>query len=265
MEESPTRELQPPGASRPSLSFSFGMPSNGTSLFGNQAPAPASPSVAPSSPFSFGAQSSAAPNPFATAAKPEEPKPFSFTSAAPTPTTTAAPFSFGRSVSTGGEAPRPNTTGGFGGFGGGSTPTTTAAPFSFGNNPPPNPFGGPQPSSAPGSPSTFAQSSPFSFGAPLPTVSTAPFSFGSQPASPAATSSALPSTGGFGSTNGAAFGASSPSSPFSAPGQLAPSTSTGAPGGGALFTIGAAPTPALAGAARQIRKLPSRRPGGAKR
>ncbi|TFK25034.1 hypothetical protein FA15DRAFT_668907 [Coprinopsis marcescibilis] len=248
MEESPTREIQSNGAPKPTLNFSFG----GSSLFGAP-PSQETASPAASSPFSFGAGT--APNPFAAAPKAEESRPFGFGSATNTPTTVAAPFSFGPSTSTGGEAPRPNTTGSAFGFGSASTPTTTAPAFSFGNNAP-NPFA-PGQASAPASPSTFNQS-PFSFNAPLPAPAN-PFSFNSQPASPAGSNSGLPSTGGFGSTNGT-FGAGAPSSPFSPPSQLAPSTSSG----GTLFTIGAAPTPAP-NAPRQIRKLPSRKPGAAKR
>ncbi|EAU88404.2 hypothetical protein CC1G_05170 [Coprinopsis cinerea okayama7 len=259
MEESPTREMQANGASKPTLSFSFGQSANGSStLFGGSTSGAPSPAPTSATPFSFGATTAS--NPFASSAKPEEPKPFSFGTPASTPTTTASPFSFGPSKSTGGEPARPNTTGSFS-FGATSTPTSTAAPFSFGTGAAaaPNPFAPSQPTSAPSSPSTFNQPSPFSFAAPLPaTSSSTPFTFGSQPASPAGSNSGLPATGGFGTATNGAFGATAaPSSPFNPPAQLAPSTSSG----GTLFTIGAAPAPA---AGRQIKKLPTRR-AGAKR
>ncbi|TEB36035.1 hypothetical protein FA13DRAFT_1223439 [Coprinellus micaceus] len=260
MEESPTREVQTNGLNKPTLSFAFSNTA-GSTLFSGAAPSPAVPT--PLSPFSFG--TSAPPNPFSPAKPAEENKPFSFgTSATPTPTTNApavsAPFSFGPSKSTGVlEVPRPSSSG----FSFGSaapTPTTTTAGFSFGNpaTAAPNPFGGGA-VSTPSSPSTFNQPSPFSFNAPLPAVNTG-FGFGSQPASPAGSTTGLPATGFGASSTG--FGQAAPSSPFAAPIQLAPSTSTGAPGG-ALFTIGAAPAQANPNA-RVTRKLPTRR-GGVKR
>ncbi|KAJ2937060.1 hypothetical protein H1R20_g46, partial [Candolleomyces eurysporus] len=254
MEESPTREVQ--ANAKPTLSFAFGNTTTASSLFGAPAQGTASPVAAPPSPFTFGAPTA---NPFSPAKVTEEAKPFAFgTTPAATPTSVAAPFSFGPSKSTGGEVQRPSTGGGFS-FSSSATPTTTAAPFSFGANPPPNPFATGPVSSAPSSPSTFNQASPFSFHAPLP-ASTSPFAFGSQPASPAGSTVGLPpATTGFGAPS-PAFG-QAPSSPFSAPALLTPSTSTGAPG--PLFTIGAAPpqTAAGAGGARQIRKLPTRRTG----
>ncbi|KAJ2916054.1 hypothetical protein MD484_g4395, partial [Candolleomyces efflorescens] len=250
MEESPTREVQP--NARPTLSFPFS--NTASTLFGPPAQGTVSPAVAPPSPFTF---NTPATNPFSPAKVTEEAKPFAFgTTPAATPTSVAAPFSFGPSTSTGGEAQRPSTGGGFP-FGNSATPTTTAPSFSFGANPPPNPFATGPVSSAPSSPSTFNQASPFSFHAPLP-AATSPFGFGSQPASPAGSTVGLPATG-FGASS-PAFG-QAPSSPFSAPAPLTPSTSTGAPG--PLFTIGAAPPQPAAGAggARQIRKLPQRRTG----
>ncbi|KAJ3501349.1 hypothetical protein NMY22_g18957 [Coprinellus aureogranulatus] len=109
------------------------------------------------------------------------------------------------------------------------------------------------PASAPSSPSTFNQPSPFSFNAPLPAANTG-FAFGSQPASPAGSNAGLPATG-FGAPS-TGFGQPAPSSPFSAPTSIAPSTSSG----GTLFTIGSAPAPANPNA-RVTRKLPTRRTG----
>ncbi|KAF5386936.1 hypothetical protein D9615_001713 [Tricholomella constricta] len=256
MEESPTRDAQQMNkpTDRPTIGggiFPFG-PSATVSTFQNNGP---------SAPFAFGSSSSVS-NPFAKDNKPAENKSFGgFGQAAPSSNT----FGFGQTKPPDNEPPRPNTTGSFS-FGPTLTSATGPAPFAFGgpgNNSTGSAFGQSQPAgSAPGSPSTFNQASPFTFGAPLPPVNTS-FSFGSQPASPAGgnnLSLPQPSTpGGFGGAGGAGFGQPQPSSPFGAP-----ATSATA-GGGALFTIGSAPAPApVAGGLRQIRKLPNRR-GGAKR
>ncbi|KAG5645041.1 hypothetical protein DXG03_007220 [Asterophora parasitica] len=244
MEESPTRDLQQTNklVDRPTIGggpFAFGSSSAGGSTFGAQ-------NNGSSSLFGFGPSSSA------------ENKPFGGGFGQPAPSSTA--FTFGQTKQD--EPPRPNSTGSFA-FG--STPTSAtapSAPFSFGgpsNNSTGSAFGQSQAGSAPGSPSTFNQPSPFSFGAPLPPVNTT-FSFNSQPASPAGgTAMSLPqqpaTPGGFGSAGG--FGQPQPSSPFGTP--ATPGAS------GALFTIGSAPAPAPgAGGARQFKKLPNRR-GGAKR
>ncbi|KAG6811876.1 hypothetical protein H0H92_005452 [Tricholoma furcatifolium] len=251
MDESPTRDMQQQNiklADRPTIGgsgFSFGN-SASTSNFGTQSTA--------SAPFSFGTSSSTT----NTFGKPAESSPFGFGQAA----TTSTAFSFGQTKPDI-EPPRPNTAGSFS-FGATSTTAPTVFPFGGpGNNSTGSTFGQSQAGSAPGSPSTFnQQSSPFSFGAPLPPVNTG-FSFGSQPASPAGVNNlSLPqpvTPGGFGNTAATSgFGqAQQPSSPFNAPTSTAPAT------GGALFTIGAAPTASPA-ANRAIRKLPNRR-GGAKR
>ncbi|KAF5324549.1 hypothetical protein D9611_004477 [Ephemerocybe angulata] len=256
MEESPTREIQPGGPPKPTLNFSFGNSNATSTLFGGSAPSSAT--TAPS----FGGFGASAPsNPFSSPKTTEESKPFSFTvtPATSAPAAPAAPFSFGPSTSTGSEAPRPSSSG-FS-FGGAPTPTTAAPPFSFGGAPAaaPNPFASGAPASAPGSPSTFNNPSPFAFNSSTLPAPNAAFSF-SQPASPAGSNSGLPSTG-FGAQS-SGFGQAAPSSPF-APAPLALSTSTG----GSLFTIGAAPAqPAVGGAAPRVtRKLPTRRPGAAKR
>ncbi|KAF4615306.1 hypothetical protein D9613_002849 [Agrocybe pediades] len=257
MEESPTRDLQQTNGNKTTSTlngaFSFGATSTGSSggagsLFGSNA----SPAVPSPTPFSFGSTSA---NPFAPKeSKPEEPKGFGgfgpLSNAAP-PINTS--FSFGQPKD---EAQRPATTGSFA-FG---TPvaTTPTNAFSFGApTASTNPFGSSSNAgSAPSSPSTFNQPSPFAFAAPAPVNST--FTFGSQPNSPATSNSGLPqSSGGFG---GSGFGqAQQPSSPFSGPIALAPSTSGG--GTPSLFTIGAAPN-VPAGAPRQIKKLPNRRATG---
>ncbi|KXN90465.1 hypothetical protein AN958_04137 [Leucoagaricus sp. SymC.cos] len=254
MEESPTREVQQAnGANKlPAFTgFSFGNPPSTTSvLFGGPTSAP----PATTTPFPFGSNSSS--NPFAAPppikeSKSEGPKPFSFgQSASPAPTTSTG-FTFGQTAQTGGESPRPSTTGSFG-FGPG-TPTSTTSGFNFGQAPASNPFAQQSSGSAPSSPSTF-QSSAFNFGAT--TSGTTPFTFGSQPASPATGATNLPQASTpvtFGSGN-TGFGSSAPSSPFSAPTQIAASTSSG----GTLFTIGAAPPPQPGTQGRAIKKLPNR-------
>jgi nucleoporin NUP1 len=262
MEESPTREMQQTNGgngnaeARPTLSFSFNS-STSAPLFGGVQPA-ASP-VSNPSPFSFGSSTtSAAGNPFA----PKETKPQfeGFGQISATPATT---FNFNQvKAPDPAEAQRPATTGSFS-FNATPTSATGSAPFSFAA--PSNPFGQSQAGSAPSSPSTFNQPSPFAFTGPSAASASTTFSFGSQPASPAGgnVSLSLPqasTSSGFG--GGSGFGAVPPPSPFSGPVPLAPSTSSG----GTLFTIGAAPViaPSGPGGPRQIRKLPNRR-GGAKR
>ncbi|KAF8078175.1 hypothetical protein FPV67DRAFT_1464451 [Lyophyllum atratum] len=257
MEESPTRDTQQMDKpiDRPILGgggFSFPATAPG-STFGTQR-------NESSTSFSFGTQSSST-NPFVKDNKAIENTSFGgFGQAAASSTT----FGFGQNKSSDIEPPRPSTTGSFA-FGASPSSATGPAPaFAFGgpgNNSTGGLFGQPQASgSAPGSPSTFSQPSPFAFGAPLPPVNTS-FAFGSQPASPAGGNNlSLPqpaTPGGFGNT-GAGFGQPQPSSPFGAPATAAPTAAAGA-----LFTMGSA-APPPAGGARQIRKLPNRR-AGAKR
>ncbi|KAG6910919.1 hypothetical protein DXG01_006602 [Tephrocybe rancida] len=258
MDESPTRDAQQTIslADRPTIGsngFSFGN-STPTSAFGAQNNG--------SAPFSFGT-SSTSPTNNSTFGKTAENNTNSFSFNQPGPSSTG--FNFPQSKPDN-EPPRPSTTGSFA-FG---TPTSATGPapvFPFGgpgNNSTGSNFGQSQSGSAPGSPSTFAQqSSPFpSFGAPLPPLNSG-FSFGSQPASPAGVNLSLPqptTPGGFGSTTTSGFGQpQQPSSPFGAPSTAAP-----APGGAALFTIGAPPAAPVPAGNRAIRKLPNRR-GGAKR
>ncbi|KAH7889952.1 hypothetical protein F5I97DRAFT_1800445 [Phlebopus sp. FC_14] len=242
MDESPSRDMnlngngKPP--ERPSLNFSFATPStSGSALFAQ------SPATAASAPFSFGAA-------FQKEEKPES-KPavsfsafgqppsssFSFGQKAPEGTalaSSAAPFSFGQ--------PSPNV--------------APPSPFTFGTSAP-NPFAQPSTSttSAPSSPSTFNRPTPaFAFGTPtVSQPSSTPFTFGtsSQPASPATNVTNLPSGSSSGTfTFGAGGGTAAPAaSPFGAP--AAPAS-----GGGALFTIGAAPP--LPDGARRIKGLPRR-------
>ena len=285
MEESPTREIQQSNdANKPALALGSGFSFNastpmGTSLFGGgpqnlTSPLPPTPPFSfsgssPSNPFApkdkvddpkaFGGfgQASAAPsaqsNSFSPTDKTDESKPFGTfgkTNAVPS---TSTGFSFGQMTKASEETQRPPTTGSFS-FNTTPTSATASSPFSFGTPQNATLFGQTTSSSAPNSPSTFAQPSPFAFGAPAPSTNTS-FGFGSQPTSPAGGANiTLPqptSSGGF------TFGqqAQQPSSPFGAPIPLAPSTSSA----GTLFTIGAAPVPV--GGPRQIRKLPNRRAG----
>jgi len=253
MEESPTREIQQSNGNKAAFGgFTFGNPPAASSvLFGGPSSAPAT-----TSPFPFASSPS---NPFGPQpikeTKSEEPKPFSFAQSSSTSATNTG-FSFGQNQPT--ESPRPSTTGSFnfgassggGGGGGGGTPTSTTSGFNFGATPASNPFGQPAGGSAPSSPSAFQS---FNFGAPS---SSTAFSFGSQPASPATGNTNLPQATTpvtFGNAN-TGFGSSAPSSPFSAPTQIAPSTSAG----GTLFTIGAAPPQANV-QGRAIKKLPRSR------
>ncbi|KAG5651525.1 hypothetical protein H0H81_008337 [Sphagnurus paluster] len=250
MDESPTRDFQELNrpTDRPPLGgggFAF-TSSNPTPTFGGQSNG--------SAPFTFGASSSHT-NPFFKDNQPPESKPFGGGFGQATPSTA---FNFGQSKPAE-DSPQPNTATTFP-FGTTPAPPTGQLPvFAFGgpgNTSTGSAFGQSQTSgSAPGSPSTFNQPSPFAFGAPLPPVNTG-FGFGSQPASPAGGNNlSLPQPTTPGGFSGSGAFAQHASSPFSAP--TTPSTATN---GGALFTIGAAPTPAPAAAGpRQIRKLPNRR------
>ncbi|KAF9475681.1 hypothetical protein BDN70DRAFT_227018 [Pholiota conissans] len=258
MEESPTRELQQVNNKMPELrptiggdAFSFGSSSstsNGSLFTGGHAAASAPASNA----FSFHSTSS---NSFAKENKLDQSKGFGEFGPTPSAPPISTSFSFGQTKPAE-DSLRPS------GFSFGATPTSaTAAPgatFSFGAPAASNPFGQSAASgSAPSSPSTFSQSPLFAFAGPIP--ASGGFSFGSQPASPAAGGNLVLPPSGFGTPGG--FGQTQqPSSPFSAPIALAPSTSGG---GGSLFTIGSAPAPAPGGA-RAIKKLPNRR-GGVKR
>ncbi|KAH9483835.1 hypothetical protein JR316_0003313 [Psilocybe cubensis] len=265
MEESPTRDLQQVNGNKTAATlngaFSFG--TSGSSTLGGplfSGIQNATSTTPASTPFGgFGSTSSGqSSNPFGVKdSKPEEPKGFNgFGQTAAPPINTS--FSFGQPKPA--EDQRPTSGGGFS-FGAATSPAaaTPNQAFAFGAPTSTNPFGQPSTASAPSSPSTFNQPSPFAFGAPAAAPATnAPFSFGSQPASPAGGANlSLPqSSGGFG---GAGFGQpQQPSSPFSAPIALTPSTSGGAPGG-SLFTIGAAPAAPPTGGPRQIKKLPTRR------
>ena len=245
MDESPTRDAQEVVklGERPTLGGSgFSFVANGTS-----------------SPFSFSTAPSSS-NPFVKISKPEESKPFGgFGQPSPVAAASTA-FSFGQPQDK--ESLRPSTAGSFS-FG--APASTAGSGFGFGapaTNATSNMFGATTASSAPSSPSTFANqaSSPFTFATPLPA-----FSFGSsQPASPAGGNVSLPAPttpGGFGGS-GVSFGQAPSASPFGAPGAGA---STAAPANGALFTIGAPPAAAgPASGGRPMRKLPTRR-SGAKR
>jgi nucleoporin NUP1 len=250
MEESPTREVQQTNAnSKPDFTgFNFGNPpSSGSVLFGGPTSAP--PTTTPF-PFSSNSPSNLFAAPPMKESKSEGPKPFTFgQSIAPTSATSTG-FSFSQTTQNP-ESPRPSTGGSFGFGGGPSTPTTTASGFNFGATPASNPFGQQQSGgSAPSSPSTF-QAGTFNFSS---ASSGTGFGFGSQPASPATGSTNLPpATTPFGGGN-TGFNSSAPSSPFNAPGQIAPSTSSG----GTLFTIGAAPPLQTGTQGRAIKKLPNR-------
>lgn len=244
MEESPTRETQvKPSASN---GFTFG----GSALFGTTSQGQGEPS----SPFTFGGPSN---NPFGskTETKPQDIKPTSsgFSGFGQQASSSSSPFSFGQpQKAPEPEQPRPSTAGTFS-FGG-QTPTSSQAPFTFGAPANTSSTFNNQPTSAPSSPSTFSQPGGFSFPSSTTQPASSGFSFGtSQPSSPVNgnVNQALPqtSTGGFSFTP-AGSGDSGQKSPFS----------TVPPASGALFTIGSAPP-----AQRQIKKLPNRRMGGAKR
>ncbi|KAG2149306.1 hypothetical protein DEU56DRAFT_752938 [Suillus clintonianus] len=243
MDESPSRDMNTNGKApeRPTLDFSSftGASSTpaGSTLFAQ------SPATATGPGFGFGTASA---NPFA---KPEDKdKPgmafgsgfgqpsggssFGFGQSAPETTapSSAAPFAFTQAASPS-VAPTP-------GFGFGQTAS--------------NAFGQQQStSSAPSSPSTFNRpATSFSFGTPASAQPAAPsFAFGgSQPASPATPAGGLPQPSG----GAFAFGQSSGAAPAATPNSFAPAAASS--GGGALFTIGAAPQPD----GRQIKKLPRR-------
>ncbi|KAF9532413.1 hypothetical protein CPB83DRAFT_833008 [Crepidotus variabilis] len=242
MEESPMQMNGNKGMDSGQFSFGNGPSLNGGSGFSGGVPAPSSGP----SPFSFNTSSTS--NPFG-AKKPEEAKPFGF-SAPPQAPPINTSFSFGQSK----DETRPASASAFS-FGQTPANTPTAAPgFSFGTPAPAaNPFGQAAVGSVPSSPSTFNQ--PFGFGAQTPTAAPSnPFGFGSQPASPAGGNVVLPPAAISTSfSNGGGFGQmQAPSSPFTAPQQIAPSTS-----GGSLFTIGAAPVAPPSGQ-RAIKKMPRR-------
>lgn len=237
MDESPARDIQSSDAKSTMIGFSFSQTPTSSSLFSTQG----SGNTSSSSPFTFGSQPLAS-NPFATSAKEVKPvhnKPINFSQ--------TSSFSFGQNKT-------PDVAG--------AVQSPTSAPFSFASSSNTfsfgqpssasnNPFGQPQAGSTPSSPATFNPPFPFAPSAPNPA-----FTFGSsQPASPVGGSNlSLPQPSASSFSN-SGFGQSAPSSPFSTTSPLAPSAPS-AP----LFTIGSAPT-ATPGAPRQIKKLPSRRPG----
>ncbi|KAF8644146.1 hypothetical protein AX16_008673 [Volvariella volvacea WC 439] len=237
MDESPSRDMQINGTKGHDMSISF---TPAPTEFNQQGPLSSS-----GSPFSF-KTSTAFSNPFvspATDDKASKTPSFSFPNQTPS-------FSFGSKPV---EA-SPSTPFAFNAPTTPITPANTSTPFSFGTPTPSNLFvqTQTQAGSAPASPSALTPT-PFAFGTSAAPIN-APFTFGSsQPTSPAAPASPLSQNqSGF-----AGFGQpSTPTSPFNAT----------APSGGALFTIGAAPSPGTAQSpgGRQIRKLPTRR-GGVKR
>jgi len=263
MEESPTRDMNGKVAEAPKLAldgFSFGAPSassTGSTLFGqnNQN------GQAGSTPFSFGGPpSTSISNPFAS--KPEEKqenKGLGFSSFGQN--TSSSGFSFGQKPADA----APTTTTSVSGFSFGQTPvaapTNISTSFAFGgpaNSGNPFSQSASNAESAPNSPSTFNQSTPFSFASP--TAPSNPFAFGSsQPASPATNDNVslpqAPGTPGGGFTFGQSNGTSAPqsTSPFQAPLATLPPIS------GSLFTIGSAPPAPAGGGGRAIKKLPNRR------
>ena len=250
MEESPTRDVnQKVDEPKPVIGgFSFSVPSAtvGSSPFGqnNQ--------NSQTAPFSFGAPST--PNPFGKPADAQEGKNNNFGTFGGNASSSGA-FSFGQKTLESAPSVSRSTSAGFT-FGQPqpAAPPQIASSFSFGATPANNNPFSQVPSntgSAPSSPSTFNQPSPFSFTSPTTPSNNNPFAFGSsQPASPAGGNTGLPqapgtSNGGFsfGQSNGAA--APQTAAPF----QVQPST------GGNLFTIGSAPSPAPG---RPVKKLPRR-------
>ncbi|KAG1842666.1 hypothetical protein DFJ58DRAFT_748113 [Suillus subalutaceus] len=242
MDESPSRDMNTNGKAPERLTLDFSSFSGASSTPAGSTLFAQSPATATGPGFGFNTASA---NPFA---KPEDKE---------KPGMAFGSGSFGQPSGSG-----------FG-FGQGATETpapASAAPFSFSQAASPNvaptpgfgfsqtasnAFGQQQStSSAPSSPSAFNRpGTSFSFGTPASTQPAAPsFAFGgSQPASPATSAGGLPQPSG----GGFAFGQSG-AAPAATPNSFAPTTASS--GGGALFTIGAAPQPD----GRQIKKLPRR-------
>ncbi|KAG0706363.1 hypothetical protein DFH29DRAFT_798350 [Suillus ampliporus] len=239
MDESPSRDMNTNGKApeRPTLNFSFTGASStpaGSTLFAQ------SPATATGPGFGFGTPSA---NPFA---KPEDKDKPGMAFGSGFGQSSGSGFGFGQTAP---ETPAPASAAPFS-FPQATSPSVAPSPaFGFGQTAS-NTFGQQQStSSAPSSPSTFSR--PFSFGPSASTQPAAPsYGFGgSQPASPAAPAGGLPQPSGGGAFT---FGQSSGAAPAAAPNSFAP---TAAPsGGGALFTIGAAPQ----SDGRQIKKLPRR-------
>ncbi|KAG2115211.1 uncharacterized protein F5147DRAFT_751561 [Suillus discolor] len=235
MDESPSRDMNINGKApeRPILDFSSftGASSTpaGSTLFAQ------SPATATGPGFGFGTASA---NPFS---KPEDKeKPGMAFGSGNFGQPSSSGFGFGQGAT---ETPAPASTA--------ASPNVAPTPgFGF-NQTASNAFGQQQStSSAPSSPSTFnCPGTSFSFGTPASTQPAAPsFAFGgSQPASPATPSGGLPQSSGGAFT----FGQSG-AAPAVTPNSFAPTAASS--GGGALFTIGAAPQPD----GRQIKKLPRR-------
>ncbi|KAG1749106.1 uncharacterized protein EDB91DRAFT_1344766 [Suillus paluster] len=239
MDESPSRDMNTNGKApeRPTLNFSFTGASStpaGSTLFAQ------SPATATGPGFGFGTSSA---NPFV---KPEDKDKPGMSFGSGFGQSSGSGFGFGQAAP---ETPAPPSAAPFS-FPQATSPSVTpSSAFGFGQTAS-NTFGQQQStSSAPSSPSTFSR--PFSFGATTSTQPAAPsFGFGgSQPASPAAPAGGLPQPSGGGAFN---FGQSSSAAPAAAPNSFAPAAAPS--GGGALFTIGAAPQPD----GRQIKKLPRR-------
>lgn len=242
MDESPSREMSTNGKApeRPTLDFSsfIGASSTpaGSTLFAQ------SPATATGSGFGFGTAST---NPFA---KPEDKeKPGMAFGSGNFGQPSASGFGFGQGAT---ETPAPTPVAPFSFSQAASSNVASTPGFGFSQTAS-NAFGQQQStSSAPSSPSTFNRpGTSFSFGTPASTQPAAPsFAFGgSQPASPATPAGGLPQSSG----GAFAFGQSG-AAPAATPNSFAPAAASS--GGGALFTIGAAPQPD----GRQIKKLPRR-------
>lgn len=242
MDESPSRDMNINGKApeRPILDFSSftGASSTpaGSTLFAQ------SPATATGPGFGFGTASA---NPFS---KPEDKeKPGMAFGSGNFGQPSSSGFGFGQGAT---ETPAPASTVPFSFSQAASPNVAPTSGFGF-NQTASNAFGQQQStSSAPSSPSTFNRpGTSFSFGTPASTQPAASsFAFGgSQPASPATPSGGLPQSSGGAFT----FGQSG-AAPAATPNSFAPTAASS--GGGALFTIGAAPQPD----GRQIKKLPRR-------
>ncbi|KAG2041551.1 hypothetical protein BDR03DRAFT_1077242 [Suillus americanus] len=242
MDESPSRDMNTNGKAPERLTLDFSSFPGASSTPAGSTLFAQSPATATGPGFGF---STASANPFA---KPEDKeKPGMAFGSGSFGQPSGSGFGFGQGAT---ETPAPASAALFS-FSQAASPNVAPTPgFGFSQTAS-NAFGQQQStSSAPSSPSAFNRpGTSFSFGTPASTQPAAPsFAFGgSQPASPATSAGGLPQPSG----GGFAFGQSG-AAPAATPNSFAPTTASS--GGGALFTIGAAPQPD----GRQIKKLPRR-------
>lgn len=242
MDESPSRDMNTNGKAPERLTLDFSSFPGASSTPAGSTLFAQSPATATGPGFGF---STASANPFA---KPEDKeKPGMAFGSGSFGQPSGSGFGFGQGAT---ETPAPASAGPFS-FSQAASPNVAQTPgFGFSQTAS-NAFGQQQStSSAPSSPLAFNRpGTSFSFGTPASSQPAAPsFAFGgSQPASPATSAGGLPQPSG----GGFAFGQSG-AAPAATPNSFAPTTASS--GGGALFTIGAAPQPD----GRQIKKLPRR-------